>query len=89
MTLSRACPAWRLTPGANLRWHCWGDECMVHHALSNDSHRLSGWATELLIELSGREQAGREELASACGLDPADVDEAMSALVALDLVSAC
>lgn len=80
---------WCLTPDADLSWHRWGDEVLVHHAASNDTHRLSAWAAALLLELVGRPRLDRDALAAACELDPSDVDEAMQALAELELVMRC
>lgn len=76
---------WCLTPGADLAVHCWGDECLVHHGLSNDTHRLSRWAADLLRTL-GQGSMSCAALARHQDMDPTDVDEALKTLAGLDLV---
>jgi hypothetical protein len=39
---------WTLSYGADLAIRVWGDDCVVHHALSNDTHRLAAELAELM-----------------------------------------
>ena len=79
--------SWCLTPGAEFAVRCWGDECLVHHRLSNDTHRLSRWAAELLQTL-GAGPASIGELAHRHDRDPAELEAALQTLAGLDLVQA-
>jgi hypothetical protein len=80
---------WNMTYGADLSCRFWGDECLVHHALSNDSHRLAAWAGRLLMALTDMEAASTEVLADYLGQDADEVETALAALAKLDLVSRC
>ena len=42
---------WRLADGSSPCVVWWGDECVVHHLVSNDTHRLSAPAGRLLERL--------------------------------------
>jgi hypothetical protein len=80
---------WALSYGARLECRYWGDECLVHHALSNDTHRIAAWVGPLLIELSELEPSTSIVLAQKLDLDPGEVAAALEALAALDLVVRC
>ena len=41
---------WRIADAADLAWRRWEDEYVFHHALANDTHRLSGPAGSVLTE---------------------------------------
>lgn len=78
-----------LTHGADLSLRVWGDDCLVHHALSNDTHRLAAWLVPALQRLGQQPPASLDELA---GLMEADVDSAADALQQLErllLVERC
>lgn len=62
---------------------------MVHHALSNDTHRLTAWLSPALQRLGRPQPAGLEEL---CVLTDAEADpvlDAMQQLEHLQLVTRC
>ena len=82
-------PYWTLTPGADLAIRVWGEECMVHHALSNDTHRLTAWMWPALQRLGRAEPAGLEELCALTQVDAAPVLDAMQQLEHLQLVTRC
>lgn len=42
---------WQIAADAAPMLHRWGDEFVVHHALSNDTYRLSAHAGEALVAL--------------------------------------
>ncbi|MBA4344639.1 MAG: hypothetical protein C0423_21070 [Methylibium sp.] len=67
----------------------WGDECLVHHALSNNTHRLSAWAAEVLFELAEAGPASQAVLAERLAMAPTDIDLALTTLSRLDLVCPC
>lgn len=50
--------SWRIAPGVDPALRAWGDEYVVHHALSNDTHRLSARAGQLLLKLACSADAG-------------------------------
>lgn len=66
---------WRLTEGHDLRLRCWDEACVVHHLASNQTHRLSlnaGQLLELLVThgpQSAQELTSHFEDASAAELD--------------------
>jgi len=77
---------WTLLEGSDLAFQWFDDECLVHHALSNDTHRLAGWAAGLLAALVEMSPASRQALADRCGLDVDDVTAALDSLADLELV---
>ncbi len=77
------------SPDARASWRTWGDETVVHHALSNDSHRLAEPAGALLKILSEGGPATPARLAASQGLDPEDLDALLRTLIDLNLVVQC
>jgi PqqD family protein of HPr-rel-A system len=53
---------WRAISDSELRWRCWGDECVVYHTGSGDTHLLTAEAVDVLQTLQ-RKSATAEELA--------------------------
>lgn len=82
-------PCWTLTPGADLAIRVWEEECVVHHALSNDTHRLAAWLWPALQRLGRPEPAGLDELCALTEVDAAPVADAMEQLERLQLVNRC
>lgn len=80
---------WSLAYRAALASHRWADEFVVHHALSNDTHRLSELAGCILQVLGTTGALDAEELARKVGRDTEEVDAALAALEALDLIARC
>lgn len=80
---------WTVSAGADLAVRQWGDECLVHHALSNDTHRLSAWAAEVLFELADAGPASPAVLAEHLAMAETDIDLALTTLARLDLVCPC
>ena len=80
---------WSIPQGADLRWYRWDDEYVIHHGLSNDTHRLSGDAGRVIeaLQLHGMQDAFA--LAGQCGLDGEALEPILSALADLDLVARC
>ncbi len=79
-----AAPRWTLTYGADLAIRVWGDDCLVHHALSNDTHRLAAWLVPALQRLGAEPPATLDELAE---LMDADTDTARDVLQQLERLS--
>jgi PqqD family protein of HPr-rel-A system len=78
---------WALVEGADPAIHCWDDECLVHHALSNDTHRITAWAAELLEALDAAAPISSGALANRFGLDGHVVQAALESLARLELVT--
>ena len=80
---------WHIPQDAALQWHRWGDEYVVHHAASNDTHRLSAVAGELLTHLCCSKGASVDELARHSGLDDATAMRVLEELASLNLAATC
>ena len=80
---------WRLSAGADLAWRHWGGEYVVHHALSNDTHRVTELAGRLLTAMLRSGALDLRSLAGECGADSGQAAETLAALVQLDLVARC
>ncbi len=67
--------SWRVNAGFDLLWHSWGDEHVVYHCGSGDTHLLDAAATGLLRYLREARVATMDDLslpvAAALGM-PAD-----------------
>ena len=85
---------WRVSPETRLRWRTWGDETVVFHPGSADTHKLSAIGAEALRRLERDElstQQLAEHLASEMGLDCDDdlvrsIDELVAQFDELGLV---
>lgn len=82
-------PCWTLTPGADLAIKVWGEACVVHHALSNDTHVLASWLWPALQRLGRPEPAGLDELCALTEVDAQALADAMRQLEQLQLVTPC
>jgi len=60
---------------------------VAHHRLSNDTHRLSAIAGEVLIELARHGELSEAALATRRDLPLAAVSEILEGLARLDLVA--
>ena len=80
---------WQIVRSAAPAVRRWGDEYVVHHALSNDTYRLSATAGQLLSDMiSMRDNnAGGPEF--ACSAEDAETLDCLSALAELGLVTEC
>lgn len=78
---------WRIADQAELAWRHWDGEYLFHHALSNDTHRLSEAAGTVLLHLLDHGETSQVALADLFGLAPEDLDDLLAALVQLDFVS--
>ena len=80
---------WQIAPGAEPAVHRWGDDCVVHHALSNDTFRLSATAGRILTGL----MASHSRRADGSGHDGAmqepEAVNTLSALADLGFVTQC
>ena len=77
---------WAVQEGADLAFEWWEDECLVHHALSNDTHRIASWTALLLEVLMEMPFATTQALADRCDLAVDEVSEALDSLARLELV---
>jgi hypothetical protein len=78
---------WRIPDHAGLAWRHWDGEYVFHHALSNDTHRLSDAAGVILLHLVGQGETEQSTLAEICGLHEEDVDVILSTLAKIDFVA--
>ena len=76
----------RIADHADLAWRHWDDEYVFHHALANDTHRLSDAAGRVLLRLMRSGEQDAESLALACELPVSDVEMILSELAKLDFV---
>ena len=78
---------WRVPSHAKLRWYQWGDEFVVHHALSNDTHRLSKIPGQIVARLSLNGEQTESALASHFEVQIADMQALLAELTVLDYVT--
>lgn len=78
---------WRIADKSSLAWRHWDNEYVFHHALSNDTHRLSQAAGAVLVQLLEGGETEQAALAGACELDSEDLDVILSALTKIDFVA--
>lgn len=82
-------PRWALTYGADLSIRVWGDDCVVHHGLSNDTHRLAAWLVPALRRLAEQPPALLDELATLMEADSETTTDVLQQLEQLLLVQRC
>lgn len=80
---------WRLPEDCPIEWRRWDDEYVVHHPLSNDTHRLSETAGRLLEALQRSGCLDLDAIAGRCGVDREEAAALLDALAELDLVTRC
>jgi len=81
---------WQVDPMADLAWRHWDGEYVVHHALSNDTHRLSDFAGHLLLHLAAiSAPLSCAALAEALDADDEDVAMTLQGLAEVGFVQAC
>lgn len=78
---------WRVADQAKLDWRHWDGEYVFHHALANDTHRLSEAAGAVLLHLLDGGEQETSALAEACDLDREDLDVILSVLAKIDFVA--
>jgi PqqD family protein of HPr-rel-A system len=84
-----AVPLYRLSPLAGLSIRRWGEECVVYHALSNDTHRVADAAGRILEALATAPSLSARDLEERCTLDADVVQDALATLGDLDFVVPC
>ncbi len=77
-------PTWQIAASADLTLIAWEDGCVIHHAASNDTHRVSCDAGRLLAFLLDGTQRDEIELSEA--FPDIDIDGMLVALRKLFLV---
>lgn len=78
---------WRVPAHASLVWHCWDTEYVFHHALSNNTHRLSEIPGQLVVYLATTGEHSARDLAQHFLLDETDTEEVLTELASLDFVT--
>lgn len=78
---------WRIADHADPAWRHWDGEYVFHHALANDTHRLSDAAGRVLLQLARSGEMDAERLALACAVPVPDVELILSELARLDFVA--
>src|SRR5512135_685164 len=80
---------WRLAVGADPGIRRWHDEYVVHHALSNDTHRLSASAGLILLELLAAGSQGVPNPGRSLALSDDEVQATLVALAELGFATTC
>jgi hypothetical protein len=80
---------WQIARHSNPAVRQWGDEYVVHHALSNDTYRLSAAAGQILTELIVADTGCADDTPSICPEDSAEAQLCLSALAELGLITQC
>lgn len=82
-------PRWMIAPGAAPLVKVWGGECVVHHALSNETHRLVAAAARILTELADSPADSASASGQTGALEHAEALEVLQVLYRLDLIARC
>lgn len=80
--------SWRILPGAAPAFREYDGEVVVHHALSNDTYRLSASAGALLKGVIAAERGAGPVTAAAITDDP-QAEATLEALAELGFVTRC
>ncbi len=78
---------WRVPEQGNLVWRHWDGEYVFHHALSNDTHRLSEIAGQLVVHLMAAGEHSTQDLATHFDWDEPGIDDILNELATLDFVT--
>ncbi len=82
-------PRWRIVPDAAPAVCRWSDEYVAHHALSNDTYRLSATAGQILTELMAAETGRAVDMGNTASMEAADAERSLSALAELGFITQC
>jgi len=80
---------WRIREDADLAWRFWDGEYVVHHALSNDTFRLSDHAGRVLRRLVEGGAETLSALAQMCEMSSSDLRSTLEELERLGFVARC
>jgi hypothetical protein len=80
---------WQIVRTADPALRRWGGEYLAHHALSNDTYRLSGPAGRILTELMAAQSDPGGRSASPLQPEEAEAEAALSVLADLGFISPC
>lgn len=80
---------WKLDPVADATWRYWAGETVVHHRLSNDTHRLAEPAGWILERLAAGGCQTIDALAAEGAFAAQALTDAVHALASLNLVRQC
>lgn len=75
---------WCITPGAELRLHFWGDECVLFHGAAGNTHLLPEVVGQLLQALT-REATSISSLSTLVDLHVADVSSSLHEMSTLGI----
>lgn len=78
---------WRVSKYASLVWRRWDNEYVFHHALSNDTHRISDIPGQLVVYLHTTGEQSTQELAEQFLLNEIDTEHILAELAILDFVT--
>ena len=80
---------WRIVSSAAPQWRLWNGEYVVHHALSNDTHRLSATAGRILQDLAAAGSLSTDALSRSLSLDDGEVCGTLAVLAELGFAAQC
>ena len=80
---------WQISRRAAPAVRKWGDEYIVHHALSNDTSRLSATAGRILTGLMTSDVGHADGAVIGYPVDGAEAEDCLWALAELGLITQC
>jgi hypothetical protein len=80
---------WQIARHAAPAVRNWGDEYVVHHALSNDTYRLSATAGRILTGLMTADVDYADGAVLGYPMDDAEAETCLWALAELGLITQC
>ena len=78
---------WHVAPRAELAWRRWGDEYVIHHFHSNDTHRLALLPGQIVEHLALHGESTAQALAEQFLLDDDDAVDLLNQLEKLDFLA--
>lgn len=80
---------WQISRHAAPAVRNWGDEYVVHHALSNDTYRLTSTAGQILTGLMTADVGHADHAISDYPMEDAEAEDCLRALAELGLITQC
>jgi PqqD family protein of HPr-rel-A system len=74
-------PSWQLTPPAELHWQQWGDEYLLYHTASGDTHLLDPAGAQVLHVLKESPKTLADLLEDLGGCDDAGTIQRLSGYI--------